>query len=143
MAVDLLTPMTLDPKARKQTINYTGGSLTMTVGALESLFGDALSSLTSTAEETEVTVSGHSRTRVIGGSSTQVAGHTYTYMQWPTSESGQAAGGSVVYMSWPDSDGAWTARITGSFADFGTFIQNQEVDGVTFKSQRGTNYGPF
>ena len=73
----------MDPLATKQTINYTGGSLTMTVGALQSLFGDALESLTSVAEEKSVSVASHSRTRVIGGSTTAVSGHTYTYMQWP------------------------------------------------------------
>ena len=133
----------MDPLATKQTINYTGGSLTMTVGALQSLFGDALESLTSVAEEKSVTVASHSRTRVIGGSTTAVSGHTYTYMQWPTSESGQAAGGDVVYMSWPGSEGKWTARVTGSFADLGSFLQDQTPTGVTFVSQRGTKYGPF
>ena len=133
----------MDPLATKQTINYTGGSLTMTVGALQSLFGDALESLTSTAEDVTVEVDGHSRTRVIGGDTTAVKGHTYTYKQWPTSESGQAAGGSVVYMAWPQSEGSWTARVTGSFADLGSFLQDQTPTGVTFVSQRGTKYGPF
>ena len=135
--------MPFDPLATKQTINYSGGSLTMTVGALTSLFGGALDSLTSVAEEKEVSVSGHSRTRVIGGDSVAVSGHSYSYMQWPTSESGQAAGGDVVYLAWPGSEGSWTARITGSFADLGTFLSNQDVSGVTFVSQRGTKYGPF
>ena len=133
----------MDPLATKQTINYTGGSLTMTVGALQSLFGDALESLTSTAEDVTVEVDGHPRVRVIGGDSVQVKGHIYTYKQWPTSESGQAAGGSVVYMAWPQSEGSWTARVTGSFADLGSFLQDQTPTGVTFVSQRGTKYGPF
>ena len=133
----------MDQLATKQTINYTGGSLTMTTGALQSLFGAALDDLTSTAEDVSVTVTGHSRTRVIGGDVTAVSGHSYTYKQWPTSESGQAAGGAVVYMAWPGSEGSWTARVTGSFSDLGTFLQNQTPTGVTFVSQRGTKYGPF
>ena len=133
----------MDPLATKQTINYTGGSLTMTVGALQSLFGDDLDGLTSKAEDVTVEVTGHSRTRVIGGDATAVKGHTYTYKQWPTSESGQAAGGAVVYMAWPGSEGSWTARVTGSFADLGTFLQDSTPTGVTFVSQRGTKYGPF
>ena len=135
--------MTFDPLAVKQTINYTGGSITMTVGALQSLFGDALEELTSVAEDVTVNVTGHSRTRVIGGASTAVSGHSYTYKQWPTSESGQASGGDVVYLAWPGSAGSWTARVTGSFSDLGTFLQNQTPTGVTFVSQRGTKYGPF
>ena len=133
----------MDPLATKQTINYTGGSLTMTTGALQSLFGAALDDLTSTAEDVSVTVTGHSRTRVIGGDPVAVSGHSYTYKQWPTSESGQSAGGAVVYMAWPGSEGSWTARVTGSFSDLGTFLQNQTPTGVTFVSQRGTKYGPF
>ena len=115
----------------------------MTTGALQSLFGAALEQLTSTAEDVSVSVTGHSRTRVIGGDVTAVSGHSYTYKQWPTSESGQAAGGAVVYMAWPGSEGSWTARVTGSFSDLGTFLQNQTPTGVTFVSQRGTKYGPF
>ena len=32
--------MAADPDARDLTVNYSGGSLTMTIGALKSLFGD-------------------------------------------------------------------------------------------------------
>ena len=135
--------MPFDPNAGKQTINYSGGSLTMSLGALQSLFPAGLDALTSQGENKSVTVSSHQRTRVIGGDATAVSGHTYSYMQWPTSESGQAAGGSVVYMQWTGSEGEWTARVTGSFADLGLFLSDQTSSGVTFVSQRGTKYGPF
>lgn len=139
----LFSLMTLDPEARKITINYAGGSIYMTIGALKSLLGDNYETLVSTAEDAEVSVTAHSRTRVIGGPTTAVAAHTYTYTKWPTSESGFADGGSVVLVSWLGSDGEWTARITGSFADFGTFLQNSAQAPSFFRSQRGTKYGPF
>ena len=135
--------MATDPDARKITINYTGGSIHMTIGALKSLLGDNYSSLVSEAEDKSVSVASHSRTRVIGGTTTSVAAHTYSYKQWPTSESGLADGGDVVFVSWPDSDGMWTARVTGSFADFGTFLQTNATSPSFFRSQRGTKYGPF
>ena len=135
--------MANDLLARKITINYEGGSLRMTQGALQSLFGDALETLTSTATEKTVEVEGHPRVRVIGGPTTQVRGHIYTYQQWPTSESGFADGGTVVYMAWTGSEGEWTARITGSYADLGTFLAANTSNNVVFRSERGTNYGPF
>lgn len=135
--------MANDLLARKITVNYDGGSLYMTQGALQSLFGDNFDSLVSTPTEKQVTVAAHSRTRVIGGPSTNVSGHTYTYQQWPTSESGFADGGNVVYLAWTGSEGEWTARVTGSFADLGVFLAANTSNNVVFRSQRGTNYGPF
>ena len=135
--------MAADPDARKVTINYDGGSLYMTIGALKSLLGANYDNLVSQAKDASVTVSGHSRTRVIGGPSTAVAGHSYTYKQWPTSESGFADGGNVVLLSWKDSDGEWTGRVTGSFSDLGTFLQANATSPSFFRSQRGTKYGPF
>lgn len=135
--------MAADPEASKITVNYTGGSVYMTIGALKSLLGDNYDNLVSKSEEKEVSVSSHSRTRVIGGPTTSVAAHTYKYKQWPTSESGTADGGSVVYVRWKDSDGEWTARVTGSFADFGTFLDEKATSPAFFRSQRGTKYGPY
>ena len=135
--------MAVDPDARKITVNYTGGSIYMTIGALRSLLGANYDTLVSQPEDREVSVVSHSRTRVIGGPSTPVSAHTYTYKQWPTSESGLADGGSVVLVSWQGSDGEWTARVTGSFADFGTFLQANATSPSFFRSQRGTKYGPF
>ena len=135
--------MATDALARKITINYDGGSLYMSQGALQSLFGDSFSSLVSQAEEKTVNVQSHSRVRVIGGPTTSVNAHTYTYQQWPTSESGFADGGQVVLMAWTGSEGEWTARVTGSLADLGTFLSSATNNNVVFRSERGTNYGPF
>ena len=135
--------MAVDPDARKITVNYTGGSIYMTIGALKSLLGANYDTLVSQAENVDVSVSAHSRTRVIGGPSTPVTAHSYTFKQWPTSESGFADGGAVVLVSWQGSDGEWTARVTGSFSDFGTFLQTNAQSPSFFRSQRGTKYGPF
>ena len=135
--------MTADPEARKLSINYTGGSVYMTIGALKSLLGSNYDQLVSTPKDTDVAVKSHPRTRVIGGPSITVAQHNYTYKQWPTSESGSADGGSIVFVSWAGSDGWWSARVNGSFADFGTFLQDNAQGPSFFTSLRGTKYGPY
>ena len=124
-------------------MNYPGGSVYMTIGALRSLLGANYENLVSQPEDKEVSVVSHSRTRVIGGPTTAVSAHTYTYKKWPTSESGFADGGSIVLVSWNGSEGEWTARVTGSFADFGTFLAANGTSPSFFRSQRGTKYGPY
>ena len=135
--------MAADPKAVSQTINYTDGALTMTIGAFESLFGTGNALLTATPTNVSVAVKAHSRTRVIGGASTSVGAYNYTYKQWPTSEANNAAGGDVVLLRWEGSDGDWTGRVTGSLSALGDFLNTNSTKAVSFRSERGTNYGPF
>ena len=135
--------MAADPKAKSQTINYTGGALEMTIGAFESLFGKDNKLLTATPVSKNVAVKAHTRVRVIGGASTNVGSYNYTYKQWPTSEANNAAGGDVVLLRWTDSDGDWTGRVTGSLSALGDFLNTNSTKAVSFRSERGTNYGPF
>lgn len=133
----------MDPDACDFTINYPGGSLRMPLGNLKSLFGPNLESLTPVSTTESVTVATHSRTRVIGQPSTQVAGHTYTYQKWPTSQANNAAAGKIAMLNWTGSGGYWDARVTGSFAKLGTFLANNTSATVDFRSERGTEYGPY
>jgi len=135
--------MSVDPDAREISINYAGGSLVMTIGNAKSLFGDDSELLRPEGKTESVSVSGHSRTRVIGGASTNVAAYTYTYTQWPVGSSSLAAGGEAISMAWEGSDGYWIARMKGSASDLGTFLNTTSPKPVTFKTQRGTPYGPF
>ena len=136
-------PMSVDPDAREISINYAGGSLVMTIGNAKSLFGEDSELLRPEGETQSVSVSGHSRTRVIGGPTTNVAAYTYTYTQWPVGSSSLASGGEAISMAWEGSDGFWTARLKGSAADLGTFLNSKSLVPVSFKTQRGTPYGPF
>lgn len=135
--------MASDPKARQQSLNYTGGSITTTVGVLEEMFGTNYAGLTAQAGTLNVAVKAHSRTRVIGGASTSVSSYNYSYKNWPTSEANNSAGGAVVLMRMANIDGTWTARITGSMAALGDFLNTEAVRATTFRTERGTNYGPF
>ena len=135
--------MTVDPDAREVSINYDGGSLVMTIGNAKSLFGEDSQLLRPTGQSTSVSVSGHTRTRVIGGPVTNVSAYTYTYTQWPIGSSSLASGGEAISMAWEGSEGDWTARMKGSAADLGTFLNNSAPVPVRFKTQRGTPYGPF
>lgn len=135
--------MTLDFDATKITINYTGGSLAMVIGNAKSLFGDDYNDITGTPEAVNSTVSGHSRTRVIGGSSSNVSSHSRQYNQWPTSNANNAAAGKVIYMAWEGSEGDWVARMTGSCAALSDFLASSSPKIVRFTTSRGTKYGPF
>ena len=132
-----------DPKARNLTLNYDGGSLTMPVGTLESLFGVDSDILAPVPPTKQVGVREHSRVRVIGGPSTTVTSHTYEQIQWPTSQASNAAAGDVCLFTWEGSDGTWTGRVTGALSALGVFLVANSPKTVVFRSERGTKYGPF
>ena len=135
--------MATDPDARKVPINYEGGTVVMTYGMAKSLFSDDSSFISPEGEETSVSVKGHTRTRVIGQPSTPVAGFSYTYTQWPNLPGGNASGGEAISMTWDGTESWWTARLHGSAADLGTFLNSKSPRSVLFKTERGTTYGPF
>ena len=135
--------MAVDLDARDITLNYTGGSVTMAVGNAKDIFGDDFSGLDPGPVETSVTVKSHSRTRVIGSPATNVAGYNYIYAQWPTSTASNAAAGTVIYMTWTGSGGDFTGRVSGSMSALATFFTANTKKALSFRTQRGTKYGPF
>ncbi len=135
--------MALDPDAKDLTVNYPDGSLTMTVGALKSLFGADTPIITPVPETKQVSVKSHSRVRVIGEPASNVTGFSYEFTQWPTSQANNAASGDVVLLSWEGSDGQWTGRVTGPLSALGIFLVANSTKPVVFRSERGTKYGPF
>ena len=135
--------MANDPEAKKVSINFDGGTVVMTYGMAKSLFADTTEYQRPTADDVSVAVKGHTRTRVIGQPSIPVAGYNYTYKSWPRLNGGTSSGGEAILMRWDGSDGWWTARLHGSAASFGTFLSEKSPLGVSFKTERGTKYGPF
>ena len=135
--------MAEDIDAKELTLNYDGGSLTMTRGNAKDLFGDDSDLLKPVAEDISSSVRSHTRVRVIGGASTNVTAHTRSYKQWPTSQANGAASGTLIYMEWEGSDGSWSGRVTGSMAALGTFFNSNAPKAVGFRTARGTIYGPF
>jgi len=133
----------MNPDAQQLTINYTGGSLTMSIGNLKSLFGTNYELLTATPTDVSTSVSSHSRTRVIGGPTSTVSAHTREYKGWPTSQANGAAAGKTVLLNWEGSLGDWVGRVTGAMADFGDFLSSNADKPVVFRTSRGTKYGPF
>ena len=132
-----------DTDSSQLTINYEGGSLTMSIGNLKSLFGENYELVTSTPADISTSVSSHQRVRVIGGSASTVSAHSRDYKAWPTSQANGAAAGKKVLISWEGSGGQWTARITGSMADFASFLESNTSVVAVFRTSRGTKYGPF
>ena len=135
--------MAADPDARRITLNYVGGSLEMAVGNAKDLFGEDYTLLASTAVPTTVSVRSHSRVRVIGGPTTNVSAYTYEYQKWPSSQAGLAQGGTIILMRWEGSEGDWQCRVTGSMADLSTFLSEAAPKPVSFRTERGSKYGPF
>ena len=135
--------MAQDPDAREISLNYAGGSIVMSVGNAKSLFGEDSSILRPTGVETQVGVKEHNRTRVIGGTTKKIEGYSYTYTQWPVGSSSLAAGGEAIQMQWEGSGGWWTARMTGSAWELGTYLNTVSPKAVTFRTDRGVPYGPF
>jgi hypothetical protein len=135
--------MATDLDARETTINYQGGSLTMTIGNAKDLFGEDSSIYGADGQPMTVSVIGHSRTRVIGGESKQISPFTRNYIQWPVNGRSNAAGGTPIVMSWTGSDGEWGARVSGSLWELGTFLQSNSPKSVWFHAKGGRGYGPF
>ena len=135
--------MVLDVDSQSVTINYTGGSITMPVGNAKSLFGDDYDDIVGTPADVSTAVKSHSRVRVIGGASSTVSAHTREYKQWPTSQANGAAAGKEIMIQWEGSEGSWSARVTGAMADLGTYLRTAAPKVVTFRTSRGTKYGPF
>jgi hypothetical protein len=135
--------MAQDLDARETTINYAGGSLTMTVGNLKSLYGEDTNVFGADGKPMTVSVKGHTRVRVIGGSTTTVAPTTREYIQWPTNDRSNAAGGTPIMMSWTGSEGEWGARVSGPLWKLGSFLQTTSLKSVWFYAKGGKGYGPF
>ena len=135
--------MAEDLDARQITLNYTGGSVEMAIGNAKDIFGDDFAGLDPGPELVQVAVKSHSRTRVIGGPSTSIGSYTYTYEQWPTSQASNAAAGDVILMTWSGSEGAFTGRVRGSMADAAGFFAANTKKVLAFRTERGTEYGPF
>ena len=135
--------MALDVNATNITINYEGGSITMPIGNAKSLFGDDYQDVVGNPETVTTAVKSHQRTRVIGGASSTVSAHNRTYQQWSTSQANNAASGKEIMIQWEGSDGPWVARVTGAMADLGTYLRTAAPKVVTFRTSRGTKYGPF
>ena len=135
--------MAKDPLARKITINYTGGSLTMTQGNYLDLFGEENDSVGAAGEPVSIGVRGHNRTRVIGGAVSTISPFSKDFIQWPTNNRDGAAGGNPIVMEWIGSEGPWQARVSGSLWELGTFLQSTCPKSVWFHAKGGKGYGPF
>lgn len=132
-----------DMDARRITLNYQDGSLEMSIGNAKDIFGEDFSGLDPGPVPTDVSVKSHTRTRVIGGATTNISAYTYNYLQWPTSDASNASAGTVIEMTWDGSGGPFTGRVSGSMANCASFFAANTKKTLGFRTQRGTEYGPF
>jgi hypothetical protein len=133
----------MDPKKRRVTIPFNGGSITGKIGILESVFGESLVN-ESRGRLTAVTRRAHSRRRVIGGDTSSVAGAQYNLTAYGSRGSSLASGGEPIRVL---SDGDWwTLRLVGSHDAFENFLKQGGFAGgkvVLWKSEKNTDYGPY
>ena len=139
--------MAADKQARKLTLNYPGGSVRGAAGLLVAVFGDTKIDAAMQGTSKTISVSGHTRVRVIGGPGKAIAGSSYVRKRYPSGQAGGPAGGEAIKIlaagDW------WTLRLTGnheSFNDFlGGLVDPDEAgsNAIWWKSERGTSYGPF
>jgi hypothetical protein len=136
--------MALDTKARKVAMNYPGGTLTASLGLLEAIFGPNLTGAGDAVSTTTVSVGGHTRVRVIGGPGKSVSGYNYTRKKYPVAVNGGAAGGEPIALL--VNGKYWTARLSGSHQEFADFLKGASFylsSPLFWRSERGTQYGPF
>ena len=141
--VDSFIPMATDLLARQITVNYDGGSLTMSQGNYIDLFGEDNTTIGAAGEPVTQGVKAHTRVRVIGGGTTNVQAHNREFIQWPSNSRDGAAGGQAVVMEWIGSQGPWQCRVTGPLWKLGTFLQSSSPKTVWFHAKGGKGYGPF
>ena len=135
--------MTSDPLARRMSVNYDGGSITMTQANFIDLFGENSNVIGAAGQPVEFSVKEHTRTRVIGGASKTIPRYTKQFIQWPTNSRDGAAGGEEVVMEWIGSQGPWTCRVSGPLWKLGSFLQSTSPKSVWFHAKGGKGYGPF
>jgi hypothetical protein len=136
--------MALDTKARKVAMNYPGGTLTASMGLLEAIFGPNLTGAGDAVTTSTVSVGGHTRVRVIGGPGKTVSGYNYARKKYPIAVNGGAAGGEPIALL--VNGKYWTARLSGSHQGFADFLKGASFylsSPLFWRSERGTQYGPF
>lgn len=136
--------MAVNPKAKKVTLFFEGGSVTAPRGLWEEMFAGDLGTLGLTGDPKTVARDGHTRTRVIGGPSTAVSSSNYQLRRVKRGKRGGAAGGEAVKILWEGD--LWTARLFGSHQDFESFWKSVSfpLNGdVSWVSEKGTPYGPY
>lgn len=122
------------------TVPYDGGAISSYGANMKDLFGDSFEELAVESKSVTVSVSSHTRTRVIGGSSTNVAAHTYRLDSWPRQPVDPASGGTTILMTLSDGED-WTFRVSGPFWKLNNFLKdNMKPESVFYRSERGTKY---
>jgi hypothetical protein len=132
--------MAADPDAVKFTLTWQGGYLTTTMGLLKAIYGADFAQKVGAGAAKQISVKGHTRTRIIGGTAKPISGYSYSVIGYPHRRKGQAAGGQPILIDWEDSK--WTARLGGSIQDFKGWLAGvgKPTKPFTFTTERGGLY---
>ena len=130
--------------SRKQSIAFTGGTLTATYGNLvQTLNISGLADVCATTSQS-VSVPSHTRTNTIGGAATSVAGFQYTRQKINKKNSSLSAAGDPIVIS--TDIGTYQARLTGSISALHDWLCRNTgllYSAITVYSPSGAAYGPY
>ena len=118
------------------------GAMTARVGLFKKIFKDGgdIAAGCDKVDKT-VSVSGHTRTRKIGGQSKQISQHTYNVELFPRKNVSLGKGGQeyscLIDGSW------WSFRVSGKQSTFHSYlcsVRSRLNEDFYYKSQRGASY---
>jgi hypothetical protein len=135
--------MTVDPKARRMTLTFEGGSLTASKGLLEAVFGPELVRAPAGAAVL-VQRDATERSDYPGGPKTAVKGSNFTLKRYGSPNASGSSGGEPILLYVGGSP--FTARLSGSHQAFCEYLKNStwaSGNDAYWRSQHGTSYGPF
>ena len=130
---------------RNATINYTGGGLTASRGVLASMFKPGKYDSGCESVLNERSRKSYTRSEYIGAQSVVVGSSEWQEGKYNSSTKSLAAGGEAIQIriagEW------WTARLSGNHSNFMTWLCGENTAGnlsgvITWRSERGTTYGP-
>ena len=115
----------------------------MSRGNAKDIFGEDFAGLSPQPVTKNVEVKAHTRTKTIGGATKSIDRYSYEFKSWPRSSSSNASAGTVILMEWDGSEGEFTGRVTGAIWKACDYLSTNVKKVLGFRTQRGTEYGPF
>lgn len=136
-----------DTMNRKISINFPGGSVRGSYGLMLAVFGEnkvgaAMAGTPQSFERRQ-----HTRVRVIGQPGQTIDSTTISRIKYPSSQTSGPAGGEPIKVFYAGD--WWTMRLSGNHESFNSFLggllteEEAGAGALYWKSEKGTNYGPF
>jgi len=131
---------------RDGTLNFPGGSLTMSRQSLANIFKEGAAVSACGSEVIARSRKQYQRTAYIGANPRNVDQSDWEFVKYPYTTKSIAKGGQSIKIRIQGED--WTARLSGNLANLADFFcaqgdKNNLSGSVSFFSERGSFYGPY